>query len=72
MNQGPTPYNEFRTGLTFTEVRRMLWLNSEDNRNWKHVTRHTVLGKWHQIKLEMYHEYLHYNFPEPEEVDIPF
>lgn len=49
-------YDSFRTGLTFKEVRRMLWSNSDDPTDWPHVTRHTVLGKWRQIKKEMYHE----------------
>lgn len=52
------PYDEFRTGLTFYDVRQMLWSWSDDNRDWPHVSRHTVLGKWRQIKLAMYAEYV--------------
>lgn len=57
----PIPYEDFRTGLTFEEVYYMLW-------NHPHKTRHTVLGKWRQIKLEMYAEYLQ----SLEPVDLPF
>ena len=58
------PCDKFRTGLTFQEVYSMAWSYSEDNRDWpkgKGKTagrRHTVLGKWHQIKKEMYEQYL--------------
>ncbi len=43
-------YSEFRTGLTYLEVYYMLW-------NRKRKRRHTVLGKWHEIKQAMYAEY---------------
>lgn len=50
---GPAPvtYEAFRTGLTFGDVYRMLW-----GRRWKR--RRTVLGKWREIKVQMYAEYL--------------
>jgi len=44
-------YSEFRTGLTFREVYHMIW-----GRRWKR--RNGVLGKWREIKLAMYREYL--------------
>jgi len=47
----PLPYCDFRTGLTFRDV---YWMVAA--RRWK--SRHTVLGKWHEVKLAMYHEYL--------------
>ncbi len=49
----PLVYDDFKTGFSFKEVRQML-----RGRNW--ITRHTVLGKWHEIKLKMYDEYLQY------------
>jgi len=51
------PYKEFRTGLTFGQVRAMLWSPSDDPRTWRHKRRRTVLGLWHQLKLEMYSRY---------------
>ena len=45
-------YDEFRTGLSFKEVRDMLRYEQRP-----HITRHTVLGKWHEIKLSMYRSY---------------
>ena len=51
-------YHKFRTGFTFEEIRIMLWSPSEDNRDWRHITRRTVLGKWHEIKLKMWKEFL--------------
>lgn len=47
-------YRSFRTGLTFLEVRQMFWSYSEDPNDWPQVTRHTVLGLWRQLKLEMW------------------
>lgn len=47
----PVTYEAFRTGLTFSDVYRMLW-----ERRWKR--RRTVLGKWREIKQDMYAEYL--------------
>lgn len=47
-------YNNFRTGLSFSEIFWMLRSPSEDPKDWPNITYHTVLGKWHQIKLEMF------------------
>lgn len=52
-------YSQLRTGFTYEEVYQMLWVSSEDPRDWKYKRRHTVLGKWHQIKLEMWDEHVH-------------
>lgn len=58
LTEHPIPYDDFRTGLTFGEVRMMFWSYNEDSSTWRYKRRGTVLGKWHQIKLEMYDEYL--------------
>jgi hypothetical protein len=55
------PYDDFRTGLTFREVRRMLWSPSTDSSTWRHKRRGTVLGLWRQIKREMYERYANEN-----------
>jgi hypothetical protein len=35
----------------------MLWSYSDDKGTWpKGVTRATVLGRWHAMKLELWHE----------------
>jgi len=49
-------YDRFRTGLTFDEVRRMLWSSSEDSKDWRYRRRGTVLGFWHQLKLALWME----------------
>jgi len=54
-------YDEFKTGYTFKEIRRML--RAEADRKLKtdgtrmFITRHTVLGRWHQIKLELWKQF---------------
>lgn len=51
-------YSEFRTGLTYADVYMMLWSGSDDAATWRYERRGTVLGKWRQIKQEMWAEYL--------------
>lgn len=51
-------YRDFRTGLTYRDVYHMLW-----DRPYKR--RRTVLGFWHQLKQQMYQQYL-------ESLDAPF
>lgn len=55
---GPVSYEDFRTGLTFQDVRAMLWSPSEDRSTWRYKRRHTVLGLWHQLKQQLYARYL--------------
>lgn len=51
-------YDEFRTGYEFADIFWMIRSPSDDSRDWpKGISRHTVLGKWREIKLEMYAEY---------------
>jgi hypothetical protein len=51
-------YRQFRTGLTFADVREML-RGSEKHRS-RHDRpqdrRHTVLGLWHELKLQLYEQ----------------
>ena len=55
-------YNEFRTGLTFRAVYDILKseariaFNREGRRMF--VTRHTVLGRWREIKNSHYKQYI--------------
>jgi DNA-binding transcriptional MerR regulator len=54
-------YNQFRTGYTFKEIRRMLKIESErkfrERNEIMYVTRHTVLGRWKQLKEEMWNQF---------------
>jgi len=51
-------YQEFRTGLDYAEVRAMFWSPNPDPSTWRYKRRATVLGKWHQIKQEMWANHL--------------
>ncbi len=53
---GEPGYDDFRTGLTFKEVKRMMFDNHENKARWKYKRRNTVLGYWHALKLEMWAE----------------
>jgi len=48
--RGVPEYDRFRTGLTYARVRR------EMRGTFKHRRRHSVLGFWHSLKLDMWHE----------------
>lgn len=51
-------YKELRTGLTYQDVFEMLWSASDDPSTWRYKRRNTVLGKWYQIKQEMWAEHI--------------
>lgn len=51
-------YRDFRTGFTYAEVYQMLWVASDDARDWRYKRRGTVLGKWRQLKLQMWDRHL--------------
>jgi hypothetical protein len=50
-------YDEFRTGLTYQDVREMLRRSEKhmDRHDRPHDRRHTVLGFLHEIKLQLYY-----------------
>ena len=49
-------YDKFRTGLTYQAVWEMLRNESEDTKDWKYKSRGVVLGMWHELKLQLYHQ----------------
>lgn len=56
-------YRDLRTGLNYYEVYLMLWVPDDDSKpmdtsEWQYKRRGTVLGKWHQIKQEMWRYHL--------------
>ena len=52
-------YRDFRTGLTYSAVRDTYWVADPDSAKWKYKRRNTVLGKWREIKKEMWAEHLY-------------
>jgi hypothetical protein len=53
-------YDKFKTGLTFTEVCNILYRRHKELRKggeYMFITRHTVLGRWREMKLEMFSIY---------------
>lgn len=51
-------YRNFRTGFSYADVYAMLWKPSHDSDEWMYKRRNTILGKWHQIKQEMWTHHL--------------
>lgn len=47
-------YADFRTGFSYHDVFLMLWSYSDDSSTWRYKRRRTVLGKWHQLKQELW------------------
>lgn len=57
----PVHYADFRTGLQFGDVRRMLAVRQRQAKNqglYLYISRGPVLWAFHQIKLQMYDHYL--------------
>ena len=51
-------YGELRTGMSYREVFELLMDNSDDPAEWHNKTRHTVLGKWHELKKQWWAHHL--------------
>ena len=51
-------YAEFRTGETFQSIKDSLWVGSDDPADWKYKRKGTVLGRWHQLKKELWVEHV--------------
>ena len=51
-------YAGFRTGHNFSDVRNLFWSGSDDPTDWVNKRRHTVLGRWREIKQSMWREHL--------------
>lgn len=51
-------YDDMRTGLTFADVRQMMFVANPDPSTWRFKRRHGVLGAWHQAKLSMWADHL--------------
>jgi hypothetical protein len=68
-------YEEFRTGLTFAEVRAQFWSGNDDPSTWHPKRRRTVLGRWYEIKQTLWAEHIEYCGPPPqqeEDDEVPF
>lgn len=56
-------YDSFRTGLKFADVKAWARVESEDPKDWRYSRRGTVLGMWHQHKLQLYEEAVARGYP---------
>lgn len=71
-------YQGFRTGMTFSDVQQSLFVITDDKEQWKRKGRHMVLGKWMEIKKDMWamhqRECCPHAFETPDETEesIPF
>lgn len=59
-------YRDLRTDLTFTLVRRMLFTAGPGP--WRQKRRHSVLGFWRELKLQLWA----YHLDACEDAEIPF
>jgi len=44
--------------MSYREVFELLMDNSDDPSDWHNKTRHTVLGKWHELKKQWWDHHL--------------
>jgi len=54
----PIPYDRFKSGLTYGEVRMMLWSSNPDPSTWQPKSKGVVLRLWAKLKADLYQEYL--------------
>lgn len=55
-----TTYEQFRTGYTYSDIYSMFWSGSDDPSTWVNKRRHTILGRWHEVKLKMWEDHLEF------------
>lgn len=51
-------YDKLRTGETYQSIYLMFWSGNEDSSTWVNKRRHTILGRWRQVKLSMWEEHI--------------
>ncbi len=51
-------YDRFRTGLTYADIQDQFWRPEEEPSKWVNKSRHTYLGRWHEIKLKMWEQHI--------------
>jgi hypothetical protein len=51
-------YEDIKTGLTFSTVQDMLFVDTNDRDFWRQKGRHSVLGLWNEIKRSMWDDHL--------------
>lgn len=51
-------YGDFKTGFTYYDIWLMFWTPKDvDNDEWKYKTRGVILGKWFEIKQDMWEQH---------------
>lgn len=53
-----TRYGDFRTGFTWRDVWLFFWDDDAPRDEWKRKTRGVILGKWFEIKQDMWRQHL--------------
>lgn len=51
-------YEEFRSGLTYQDVWRMMFVANDDPTTWARKSKGSVLTLWGKLKRDLYEEYL--------------
>jgi len=69
-------YERHRTGLKFKDVAHILGYEQQQKRDqgkYMFITRHTVLGRWHELKMTHFNPQKYYNFlreiPHPQLIE---
>jgi len=50
-------YDQFRTGLTYEAVWKMLWVDNPDPSTWPKKNKGAVLSLWRQLKRDLWEEF---------------
>jgi len=54
-------YDDFKTGESFGSIKDSMFVASEDPSRWKYKRRHGVLGRWHDLKQELWRNHIDFH-----------
>lgn len=63
-------YQDFRTGLKYSDIIELLWTGDDRPETWRYKRRHTCLGKWMQIKREFWEQHINSCDGRTDKIDV--
>ena len=51
-------YRNLRTGYTYGDIYVLFWTNDSNQKEWNHKRRHTILGRWMELKWSQWQQHL--------------
>jgi len=54
-------YDDFKTGESFATIKESMYVADADPSKWKYKRRHGVLGRWHDLKQELWRSHIDFH-----------